>query len=158
MLGLTSLEVYNSLCNKSKQNNKFELHKGIYTEFTFMDLKKELEEIFNIEDIKLEHLQDHKIGPLIFKFYEKLKSEKSTTDAYLILLANYARSPFGDFKSFLGLVIGLDEDNIQLSLKQYNSNFVTIEIPPVFTQLKKFQRFVIEIKKEPYELNIMVLG
>ena len=94
MLGLTSLEVYNSLCNKSKQNNKFELLKGIFTEFTFMDLKKELEEIFNIEDIKLELLQDHKIGPLIFKFFEKLKSEKSTTDAYLILLANYARSPF----------------------------------------------------------------
>ena len=36
----------------------------------------------------------------------------------------YARSPFGDSESYLRVVVGLDEDDIQLSLTQCNSNFV----------------------------------
>ena len=63
--------------------------------------------------------------------YKKLKSEKSSTDAYLILIANYATSPFPDFESYLRIVIGLDEDDIHLVLNQYASNFVTYEIPPI---------------------------
>ena len=42
----------------------------------------------------------------------------------------YARSPFQDFESYLRIVVVLDEDDIQLILKQYNSNFVTYEMPP----------------------------
>ena len=37
----------------------------------------------------------------------------------------YARSPFREFESYLRTVIGLDEPDIQLILKQNNSNFVT---------------------------------
>ena len=37
----------------------------------------------------------------------------------------YARSPFRDFESYLRIVVGLDENDIQLILKQYNSKFVT---------------------------------
>ena len=40
----------------------------------------------------------------------------------------YARSPFRDFESFLRMTGDLDEDDIQLILKQYNSNFVTYEL------------------------------
>ena len=40
----------------------------------------------------------------------------------------YARSPFRDFESYLRIVVGLDEEDIQLILKQYNSNFVTYEL------------------------------
>ena len=39
-------------------------------------------------------------------------------------------SPFGDFESYLRIVIGLNKDDLQLILKHYNSNFVTCEIPP----------------------------
>ena len=42
----------------------------------------------------------------------------------------YARSPFRDFESYLRIVIGLDEDDIRLILKQYNANFVTYELDP----------------------------
>ena len=42
----------------------------------------------------------------------------------------YARSPFRDFEIYPRIVIGLEEDDIQLILKQYNSNFVTYEISP----------------------------
>ena len=41
---------------------------------------------------------------------------------------SYARSPFIDFESHLRSVVGLDEDDIQLILKQYNSNFVTYQL------------------------------
>ena len=56
-----------------------------------MELTDEVEEIFNIEGITPQHLQDETVGPLIVKFYKKLKTEKASTDAYLILLTNYAR-------------------------------------------------------------------
>ena len=56
-----------------------------------MELKDELAEIFNLEEITPEHLQDDILGPLVIKFYKKITSEKSSTDAYLILLTNYAK-------------------------------------------------------------------
>ena len=40
----------------------------------------------------------------------------------------YARSRFRDFESYLRIVVGLDEDDIQMILKQHNSNFVTYEL------------------------------
>ena len=46
-------------------------------------------------------------------------------DGYVLLLMGYARSPFRDFESYLTIIVGLDEDDIQLILKQYNSNFLT---------------------------------
>ena len=45
-------------------------------------------------------------------------------------LLGCVRSPFRDFESYLRNVIGLDEDDIRLILKQYNEKFVTYEIYP----------------------------
>ena len=42
----------------------------------------------------------------------------------------YARSPFRDFQSYQRIVVGLDEDDMQLILKQYNANFDTFELDP----------------------------
>ena len=56
--------------------------------------------------------------------------EKSSTDGHLILILGYARSPFRDFESYLRIVIGLDEEDIQLILKHYKSNFVTYKLTP----------------------------
>ena len=39
-----------------------------------------------------------------------------------------ARSPFRDFENFLRIVVGLNEDDIQLILKQWNSFFITYEL------------------------------
>ena len=57
--------------------------------------------------------------------YNKLGSEKSSNDGYIFLLLGYARSPFRDIESYLKIVVGLDEDDIQLILKHYISNFFT---------------------------------
>ena len=48
----------------------------------------------------------------------------------MIILLGYARSKSRDFESFLRIVVGLDEENTQLFLKQYNSNFITHELTP----------------------------
>ena len=47
----------------------------------------------------------------------------------LVLLA-YARSPFRDFEIYLRIVVRFDEEDVQLILKEYNSHFITYELPP----------------------------
>ena len=48
----------------------------------------------------------------------------------------YARSLFRDFESYPRIVVGLEEDNIRLILKQYNEKFFTYELDPI-EDLKK---------------------
>ena len=43
-----------------------------------------------------------------------------------------ARSPFRDFESYLRVVVGLDQDDVRLVWKRYDSNFVSYEIPTGF--------------------------
>ena len=93
-------------------------------------MKDELQEILNISHITNEHLDDEVIGPRIIDEYIKLSTEKKNNDGYMILLLGYSRSLFRDFESYLRIVIGLDEEDIQLILKQYISHFVTYELTP----------------------------
>ena len=44
----------------------------------------------------------------------------------------YARYSFRDFESYLRNVVGLDEDDVHLILKQNFSIFIAYEIPPGF--------------------------
>ena len=53
-----------------------------------------------------------------------------------MLTTGYAQSLFKDFESYLRFVVGLDETDIQLVLKQYKSNFVTHEIYPGICNIK----------------------
>ena len=48
----------------------------------------------------------------------------------MILLLGYGRSQFRNFESYLRIVVGLDEEDIQLNLKQYDSSFITNELTP----------------------------
>ena len=54
----------------------------------------------------------------------------------------YARSPFRDFENYLRIVVVSDEDDIQLILKQYNSNFVTYELSPGIYTVKNSSQAV----------------
>ena len=42
----------------------------------------------------------------------------------------YAKSPFRDFENYLRNFVGLEEDNIQLILEQYNEKFITHKLDP----------------------------
>ena len=130
MLGLIDLEVYNSIFNITEENNKFELYRDTSNKFGFLELKDELEEILNIPHITQEHLEDEKIGSRIIDEYFKLSHEKINSDGYMIFLLGYSKSLFRDFESYLRIVVGLDEEDIRLVLKQYNSHFVTYNLNP----------------------------
>ena len=124
MIGLTSLKVFNSIFYITAGNCKFEVLTDNFDEFSFEELKYELEEILTISDITLSHLQHEIIGPRNFQAYKKKRSENSSTNCYIILLMGYARSPFRNCGSYLRVVVSLDEDDNQLILTQYNSKFV----------------------------------
>ena len=125
MIGLTDVEVYSSVCNITEKNNQFEIYRDSSNKFRFTELKDELEEILNISHITAEHFQDEIIGPRIIDEYYTLSIEKVNSDGYMILLLGYSRSLFRDFESYLRIVVGLDEKDFQLILKQYNSHFIT---------------------------------
>ena len=130
MIGLVNLEVYNSIYYITEENNKFELYRDMSAKFGFLELKDELEEILNISHITNEHLDDEVLGQRIIDEYIKLSRERMNTDRYMLLLLDYGRSLFRDFESYLRIVVGLDEEDIQLILKEYNSHFITYELTP----------------------------
>ena len=118
MIGLTSLEMYSSIFNKTEHNNKFEFYADTFDEFSFEELKDELEKIINNSNITPDHLQDEEIAPRIIEAYHKLHSEEVSTDGYIVLLMGYARSPFRDFGSYRSFLVNLDKDDIQLIFNQ----------------------------------------
>ena len=130
MLGLVDLEVYNSIFNITQENNKFEIYRDMSDKFGFLQLKDEIEEILDISHITDDHLNDEILGPRIIDEFIKLSNEKKNSDGYMTLLFGYSASSFRDFESYLRLLIGLDEKDIRLILKEYNSRFITYELPP----------------------------
>ena len=100
-------------------------------------MNDELEEFLSISDIT-QYLIQHEKSTFIFETYKKLRLEKLSTDGYIILLMGYKRSILRVFESHLRIVVRLDEEGIQLILKQYNSNFLTYELSPGFYSIKDF--------------------
>ena len=118
MLGLVDLEVYNSIFNITEENNKFEIYRDLSDKFGFLELKDEIEEILDISHITDDHLKDENLGPRIINEFIILSNEKKNKDGYMILFLGYARSLFRDFESYLRIVVGLPEEDIQLILKE----------------------------------------
>ena len=80
MIGLTDLEVYNSIHNITEENNKFELYKfpdekigGV----TYEKVRDEIEKDLHIEDITAADLQDDIIAPIIIEEYKKTSDKKN---------------------------------------------------------------------------------
>ena len=130
MLWLTSLEFYISVFNITEHKIKFELYTATFDEFSFEELKDEVEEVLITSDILSSHLQHEIVGPRITQTYKKLGAEKSSIDDFIIILMGYARSEFRDVESYLRIVGGLDEGYIKLILKRFISNFVTSKTTP----------------------------
>ena len=74
MLRLTSIEVHNSFFNLTEEDNKLEFCTDKFDEFSFQELKDELEEILSISDLTQSYLQNETIGTRI-QAYRKKPSE-----------------------------------------------------------------------------------
>ena len=133
MIGLTDLEVYNSIFNITEENKKFDLYKfpdekagGV----TYEKVRDEIEKDLGIEDITAADLQDDIIAPIIIEEYNEQVTKRMNDEQYMNNLAIYTRSVFQDFESFLRTQIDLVEDDFKLVLDEYNSNFITYELAP----------------------------
>ena len=142
MLGLTSLEVYNSVFCITEENNIIEFYTDTFDEFSFDKVKDELAEILSFSDISPSHLQREILGPRNIETYKKLRLEKSSTDCYFMLIMGNARSPCGDFECYLRIVVALEENEIQLTLNQYKSNFFADEVSPCIYTIEDISKAV----------------
>ena len=103
MIGLTDLEAYKSILNINHTNTKFEHYTDTADEFSFEELKDELEEILDNSNSTDNHIEDGILGPRINQSYWKLRSEQSSTDVYINLILGYARFLFEILKVILEL-------------------------------------------------------
>ena len=130
MLGLTSLEVYKSIFRIAEDHNKFELHTDNFDEFSFIELKDNVEEILGLPDIFSKGLQHEILGPEIFETYRKLPIVKGQIDCFYMSLIEYTQSPNRDIEIYLRNSVGLVGDDIQLILKRYEKKCNTKEFSP----------------------------
>ena len=133
MIGLTNLEVYDSIFNITEENNKFELY--IFPDdkiggVTYEKVRDEIEKDLDIEDITAEDLQDEIIGPIIIEEYKEQVTKRMKDEQYMNIIAIYTSSVYQDFESFLRTQIDLIEDDVKLVLDEYNSSFITYELEP----------------------------
>ena len=83
MIALIGLEFYNSIYNINTANNKFEFYTDTFDEFSFEELKKELEEIITVSDITPYHLQHEKKDLVLFKL---VGNQDSKNEALMVKL------------------------------------------------------------------------
>ena len=133
MIGLTDLEVYNSIFSITEENIKFELYKfpdeksgGVMYE----KVRDKIERDLDISDITTTDLRDDIIAPFIFEEYKEQVTERMKDEQYMNILSIYTSSVFQDFESFLRTQIDLVEDDIKLVLNENNSSFVVYELEP----------------------------
>ena len=116
MIGLTDLEVYNSIFNITKENNKFKLYKfpdEKAGDITYTKVRDEIERGLDISDITDEDLQDDIIAPIIIKEFKEQVTKRMEDGGYMNILARYTYSVFQDFENFLRTQIDLVEDDIE---------------------------------------------
>ena len=153
MIGLTDLEVYNSIFDITEENNKFELFKfpdekrgGV----SYTKVKDENERDLDISDITATDIQDEIIAPNIIEEYREQVTERMKDVGYKNIIAGYIRSIFQDFESFLGTEVDLVEDDIRLVLDEYNSSFITYDLTPDFYTFKDISEALLSFLQLEY--------
>ena len=153
MIGLTDLEVYNSIFNITEENNKIQVYKfpdeksgGV----TYEKVRAEIEKDLDIEDITAADLQDEIIGPIIIEEYNEQVTKRMKDEQYMNILAFYTSSVFQDFESFLRTQIDLIEDDVKLVLGEYNSSFITYELEPGIYTFKDISEALFNIFQSEY--------
>ena len=154
MLGLTDLEVYNSIFNITEENNKFELYKfpdeksgGI----SYIKVRDDIEKDLGISEITATDLEDDIIGPIIIDKYREQVTKRMKDDKYMEILAGYTRSVFQDFESYLRTEIDLVEDDVKLVLDEYNSSFITYELDLGIYTFKDISEGLLKILQPEYD-------
>ena len=117
-------------------------------------MKDKIAELLDLSQITPEDLEHKTRGPDIINAYRELSIEESQTGGYYFLVLNCTQSSFRDFESYLRILTGLNEDDIQLILKQYISKFITYEISPGFYTFKDIS----EVMLRGFEKEVEIRG
>ena len=115
MIGLTDLEVYNSIINITEQNNICEpymFHDEKCGCISNEKIRDEIEKDFGISDFTAAGLQDEIIAPIITKEYREQVTKRMKDGKYMPILAMYIDSVFQHFESFLRTRVDFVEDDI----------------------------------------------
>ena len=133
MIGLTDLEIYNSIFIITELNNKLQLcifHDEKAGGVSYEKVRDEIEKDLDISDITATDLQDDIIAPFIFEEYREQVTERMEDVGFMNITAGYISSIFQNFESYLRTEVDLVEDDIKLILDEYNSDFITYELDP----------------------------
>ena len=153
MLGLRSLEVYNSIYNITEENNKFELYKFPDEKaggFSYEKVRDEIGRDLDTSDITAVDLQDDKIGPIFIEEYREQVTKRMKDVGYTNIVAGYVSFVFQDFESYLRTEVDLVQDDIQLVLDEYNSSFITYELDPGIYTFKDISEALFNILQSEY--------
>ena len=160
MIGLTDLEVYNSIFIITEENNKLQLYKfpdekagGVRYE----KVRDEIERDLDISDITAADLQDDIIALVIIKEYKEQVLKRMKDEQYMNILAIYTRSIFQDFESFLRTQIDLVEHYVKLVLDENNSSFLTYEISLGLYTFKDISEALFNILQSEYPRSSNVI-
>ena len=153
MIGLTNLDFYNSIFNKTEENNKFELYKfpdeksgGV----TYEKVRDEIGKDLDIEDITAADFRDEIKAPIFIEEYRKQVTKRMKNVQYMKIVAGYVSSVFQDFESHLRTEVDLIEDDFKLALDEYNSSFITYEISPGIHNFKDISEALFNILQIKY--------
>ena len=90
-IGLTNLQVYNSIFNTTEENNKIELYKKFpnakSSRVSFEKIRDEKEKDLKFKDITATDLQDDIIGPIIIEENRNQVTKRMKEDKYMRILS-----------------------------------------------------------------------
>ena len=157
MVGLTGLEVYNSIFNITEENDEFELYKfpedrigGI----SYIKVRDKIERDWDISDNTATDLQDVIIRPIIIEKYKEQVTKRMEDEQYMNILSIYTSSLFQDCGSFLRTQIDIVEDDIKLVLDEYNSSFITYELQPGIYTFEDISEILLNFPQSEYKGEI----
>ena len=133
MMGLTSLEVCNSIFNITLIKNKLEQYKIsdlMNGKDLFETVRNNVKEKLRASVISQDLLNDETIGAIIIKEHRITYQENNRADRLINLLQRYKISIFRDFESIPRTEVDLFEDDFRLVLDENNSRFITYDLSP----------------------------
>ena len=154
MIGLTDLEVYNSIFNITEDNKKFEHYKfpdetggGV----SYTKVRDEIERDLDLPVNTANDLQDDMIGPKIIKENREQVTKRMKDDKYKHIVAIYLNSMFQDFQIFLRTDVDLVEDDIRLVLDEYKSNYFIYKLQPGINNFERISEAFLKILQPEYD-------
>ena len=116
MIGVTSLEVYNSNFNITEENNKFRLYLFLDEEaggILYEKVRDNIERDLDFSDITAIDIEDDIIDPIIIEEYRNQVTKRMKYVGYMNILSGYPRFVIQDFERYLRTEIDLIGDDFE---------------------------------------------